>query len=172
MSLQVSFRVVGIYCYFENLVLETVSPSSTVKEVMDAIAAVRPAFSYGGGDEVSTMSYTFGPESTQPYNTLTRPSNGYREESELMGPGGGTVWQYYRSVTGAINGTNCEIKTISKGQPKFAATALNKDLNVPSGFDIATYNLTWRLVRIQMTPEAVSKRLANAQVAVNRKVGR
>ena len=167
MSVTVSFRVVGLYCYFENLVLPNCTPSSTVQQIMDAIAAAQPAFSYGAGNEVTEMAYTFSDSSTQPYNTLSRPKNGYRSESESIGSVA-NVWQYYRSVTGSINGTVCEIKIISPGQPKFNETALNQNLVVPAGFNISTYNLTWRLVRLQLTPEAQAKRLANSQLALAR----
>jgi hypothetical protein len=165
MDLQVSFRVVGLYCYFENLQLPGVSPTSTVKEVMDAIALAQPAFSYqtintGGKELVSELDYTFSDASTQPYNTGGRPANGPRDLSVVFGPKS-LVWQYYRSVTGTMNGSVCEIKLISQGQPSFATTPLNfYDPffgQIPEGFVINTYNLTWRLVQIQMSPENQAK---------------
>jgi len=164
MALQVSFRVVGLYCYFENLQLPDVSPQSTVQEVMDAVKAAQSAFDYeavdlGGKSLVDTMSYTYGPGSKQPYNS-SLPPDGFRDLSNTIASKS-VVWQYYRSVTGTINGTNCELKLFSKGQPSFSSTPLDlnqevssgENLTLPEGFQINTYNLTWRLVTIQMSPE-------------------
>lgn len=165
MSVQVSFRVVGLYCYFENLVLPSVSPGSTVKEIMDAVKAAQPAFDYKSGptstgkEIVDTLSYTYGPGSTRPYNTAGVPADGFRSESNSLG-GVSLVWQYYRSVTGTIDGAPYEIKIITPGQPSFATTPLNTNLSVPSSFQLATYNLTWRLLRIELTPETQSRFLA------------
>jgi hypothetical protein len=165
MSVQVSFRVVGLYCYFENLQLQGVDPTSTVQQVMDAIAQQQPAFAYKSFDSsgkqiVNELSYQFGDNSQQPYNTLSRPSNGPRDLSISFGPTS-LIWQYYRSVTGTINGSVCEIKLITQGQPSFADTALNtydpRFMSIPEGFVIQTYNLTWRLVQIQMAPETQAK---------------
>jgi hypothetical protein len=161
MSLQVSFRVVGLFCYFENIQLSGVTETSTVQEVMDAIAAAKPDFSYksvdmGGKQIVSEIDYNFTNSSTTPYNTSGRPANGPRDLSISINKTS-LIWQYYRSVTGTINGSVCEIKLITQGQPSFATTPLNTYDpyfgQIPEGFIINTYNLTWRLVQIQMSPE-------------------
>lgn len=165
MALQVSFRVVGLYCYFENLNLSTVSPTSTVKEVMDAIKQEKPGFDYqtikvenSQKEIVSELIYDFNNSSTQPYNTTARPQDGRRELSISLTPSApAAVWQYYRSITGTLNGSTCELKLFNKDQPSFADLALNSNYDyfgsLPEGFQIRTYNLTWRLVTIQMTPE-------------------
>ena len=161
--LKVTFRVVGLYCYLPVLRFDNLNPSSTVKQVMDTIAATNPGFSYDGGDEVHSMGYTFTDQSVEPNNVLRRPANGFRDLSESLG-NTALVWQYYRSVTVPIGGTNYEVKIISPGQPKFSVTPLNQDLIVPPGSssDIC-FNLTWRLVQIQLTPEALQARLAARQ---------
>ena len=57
MTTKVTFRVVGIYCYFPYLELP-VEPTDTVKKVMDAIVQAQPAFSYHGtSGGVDNMSY-------------------------------------------------------------------------------------------------------------------
>jgi hypothetical protein len=157
MALQVSFRVVGIYCYFENLQLPTVTKDSTVKQVMDAIVAQNLNFGYtsiqmGGKPIVNSMSYLYSNQSEKPFNA-TDPTPGQR--SLQMPMDASLVWQYYRSVTGTINGSVCEIKLLAQNQPSFADLPL--DYNdpffgtLPAGFEVQTYNLTWRLVRIQMS---------------------
>jgi hypothetical protein len=171
MSLQISFRVVGIFCYFENLQLENLSPTSTVKEVMLAISQAKSDFSFKAGptnsgkEIVDTLGYAFSDLSTTPYNTSRRPANGFRDMSVQLG-NTSLVWQYYRSVTGTIDGATCEIKLITNGQPSFALLQLN-DFDpffgsIPSNFKIDTYNLTWRLVQIQLAPESVAS-FANAK---------
>lgn len=161
MSLQVSFRVVGLYCYFENLQLPNVTAQSTVQEVMNAVQDVESDFSYksvnmGGKEIVDTMSYDFTSSSKTPYNTSGRPADGPRDLSNQIGDTS-LVWQYYRSVTGSIDGSVCEIKLLSQGQPSFATTPLDYNDSffgsLPANFQISTYNLTWRLVQIQMSPE-------------------
>lgn len=163
---QVSFRVVGLYCYMENIQLTDVTEKSTVKEVMDSIQKKNPAFSYksitlrkGQPDEkeiVDEITYDFSGSSQLPYNTSGRPDNGVRD---LTGSLSSTslVWQYYRSATGSVDGAVCELKLFSQGQPSFAQTPLNMNDSFfgrfPDSFKLSTYNLTWRLVQIQMTPE-------------------
>ncbi|MDG5495130.1 hypothetical protein [Niveispirillum sp. BGYR6] len=161
--LKITFRVVGLYCYLPVLYLDDVTPSSTVKEVMDSIAKKYPAFSYEGGTDVHTISYDYTNNSVRPPNTMKTPDDGPRDLSESLGKTS-LVWQYYRSVTVPINGTNFEIKIISPGQPPFAQQPLNADLILPPGSssDIC-YNLTWRLVQIQVAPEALKKRLERRQ---------
>lgn len=54
-----------------------------------------------------------------------------------------------------------EIKLLSRGQPSYAIQKLNFNDSffgaLPTGFEISTYNLTWRLVQIQMSPENQAK---------------
>ena len=165
MSLQVSFRVVGLYCYFENLQLPNVNAQSTVKDVMNEVKNVQPAFDYksvlmDGKEIVDTMSYDFTSSSRTPYNASGTPPDGLRDLSNVIA-GTSLVWQYYRSVTGSIDGSVCEIKLLSQGQPSFAKLSL--DYNdpffgkLPANFKVSTYNLTWRLVQIQMSPANQAK---------------
>ncbi|MEL6863096.1 MAG: hypothetical protein AAFP19_01700 [Bacteroidota bacterium] len=170
MSLQVSFRVVGLYCYFENLQVPNVDPNSTVKEVMDQIVNMNLNFDYKTiefGDNkkllVDEMSYTFTDQSRVPYNSST-PSNGPRDLSNVIA-GTSLVWQYYRSATGSFDGgAPCEIKYITSGQPSFADTPMNAFDSrfgaIPPNFNISTYNLTWRIVQIQMAPELQARFMA------------
>ena len=65
MALTVSLRVVGVFCYLKDVSLPQLSPQSTVQEVMDAIAAKIPAFTYESGEVaghkllVDRIQYTY-----------------------------------------------------------------------------------------------------------------
>lgn len=165
----VSFRVVGVYAYFENLDLPTVTPNSTVKEVMDAVVAARPAFSYmtinlSGKELVSEMTYTFGSGSSKPYSS-SQPSPGTRSiPMNIANNGISHIWQYYRSVTGSINGEVAEVKLFNEGQPSFAEREIGANNPrfgvIPAAFNVSTYNLTWRLVAIEMAPAVQAMFLA------------
>ena len=166
MTTKVTFRVVGIYCYFPYLDLP-VEPTDTVQQVMDAIKKVQPAFNYTDvRGTVDTMSYTFSDGSTVPFNTYggpdKRPDNGPRDEQEVLGSSQALAWQYYRSISGKFPGDNTlyEIKIANPTftQPKYSQTALNWGEQVPSGFSIFNYNLTWRLLKLQISAEGSAKR--------------
>lgn len=166
MTTKVTFRVVGIYCYFPYLELP-VEPTDTVQQVMDAIKIKRPAFNYACKDgTVDMMSYDFSTESTVPPNVYgapaEKPKPGPRDEEELVGSSQALAWQYYRSVSGTIGDDKSlyEIKIVNdtSSQPKFSETALNWGEQVPSGFSIVRYNLTWRLLKLQLSAEGAAKR--------------
>ena len=169
MTLTVSFRVVGLFCYFENLQLENIEPTSTVREIMRAIVSKKPEYQYvsrqteKGKLIIDSMSYLYSDSSTQPFNTSKEPHNGLRDLSnffpELGSVAPSLVWQYYRSVTGTIGGKVCEIKLLQRGQPSFADTSINfydpffGELPPEDTFQVKSYNLTWRLVQIQLSEE-------------------
>ena len=167
MTLTVSFRVVGLFCYFENLQLENIEPTSTVREIMRAIVSKKPEYQYvsrqtkTGKLIVESMSYVYSDSSTRPFNTKDIPTNGFRDLSNLISldQPPSLVWQYYRSVTGTIGGKVCEIKLLQRGQPSFADTSINfydpffGELPPEDTFQVKSYNLTWRLVQIQLSEE-------------------
>jgi hypothetical protein len=167
--LVVSFRVVGIYCYFEALTVNGVSSSSSVKDVMSAIQAQQEGQFFGfesgalpsGKEVVNKISYTFNPDSRTPYNTSQRPADGFRELENNLDIMPSLVWQYYRSVTGTIDGNVVELKLISSGQPSFADLSLDYYDpyfgSIPASFVPSAYNLTWRIVQLQLSPENVEK---------------
>ena len=173
MTTRVTFRVVGIYCYFPDLDLP-VEPTDTVQKVMDAIKIVRPAFNYAyKGGTVDMMSYDFSDASTIPPNVYgapaNRPKSGPRDEEELVGSSQALAWQYYRSVSGTFGDDKSlyEIKIVNDTptQPKFSETALNfGQQKGPANFTIVRYNLTWRLLKLQLSAEGAAKR---AQRMVN-----
>ncbi|MEM8908029.1 MAG: hypothetical protein AAGD05_09310, partial [Bacteroidota bacterium] len=62
---------------------------------------------------------------------------------------------------------------LSRGQPSFANQPLNFYDSffgaIPDNFQIHTYNLTWRLVQIQMSPENQAKFMAAQATALRAK---
>lgn len=159
MSVNVTLRVVGLYCYAENTLLNGVDENSFVKDIMNAFKTQLPSFDYTSGalphstkEIVDSISYDFSAGSQQPPNSSV-PSPGPRSEANVLGGDVVAVWQYYRTVTIGGPSGPYEVKLITPGQPSFATTRLNQDLTIPSGYTIGAYNLTWRLVKIEMTPE-------------------
>jgi len=161
MPLTVNFRVVGVYCLLENLSFPHLSPQSTVQEVMLAIEDQNQDFKFHprkGSSLVDYIEYTFGSSSTIPPNS-NDAGPGKRHLENFIEPGAPTarVLQYYRSVKGLIDGVEVDLVVPTQGQPSFATTALNAGFNPPPSFQPLAYNLTWRLVQIQMKEEARTK---------------
>ncbi|MEL6477451.1 MAG: hypothetical protein AAFR17_08995 [Pseudomonadota bacterium] len=152
-----TFRAVGLYCYFEDLEIDG-DPTQTVKEVMDKVKALQPAFDYvqaPGKAIIQSMSYDFSDSSNGPPNAMPKDKigRGMRNEASQLGDIA-RIWQYYREVVVEKDGEEYPIRIRSKGQPPFSMQPLNKDEKVPPGFAIKRYNLVWRLVRLELTPEA------------------
>jgi len=169
-SFRVSFRVVGTYCYYESVDLGELyglSPASTMKEIMDKLVehtGNQFSYSYGpadGGNVVVYMAYNFEGNSKVPYNTQYsgghgRPGNGLRSvKQNIQDEGTSYVWQYYRSVTGVLNGGGpYEIKNVSfDKQTPFDQRSFEDQLGLPPGFEVGAYNLTWRLVAVTLSSE-------------------
>lgn len=171
MTTKVTFRAVGIYCYFENLELESIDPStSTVKDVMDAIQSKGLGFTYEEKNHtVDALAYRYSELSTRPFNTVYAPPYGFRQEEEAIGSSEAFSWQYYRSISGTLPGddTVYEIKIVNATytQPRYGQTLLSSGQQLPAGFKISTYNLTWRLLRLQLSPESAKRRLARRSAA-------
>jgi len=165
MSVRVNFRVVGVFLYFPDLLLHDVNEDSTVQEILEAIKKVHPEFNYKqGGGYVHEISYLYSDRSTEPLNTSAPPSDGLRSLQSHTDKGAPVVlvWQYYRSVKGTINGTEVDIvlnrNKDRKGQESFTERKLNaSDSRLPEGFNVISYNLTWRLIQIDMSPENQAK---------------
>ncbi len=174
MSVKVNFRVVGLYCSLPNITLHGVTSQSTIKEIMDAIKAHDPSFDYGHVVSnnnkiiVDHISYNFlNGQSDKPYNSSPVIENGSRVLNNQLHNSPVSIWQYYRSITGTINGARCELKLFSVSQPSFSITKLDDNDNslgtIPEGFVIESYNLTWRLVKIEMHPNQLKNLQTKAQ---------
>ena len=177
MSLTVTFRAVGVFLYFENLELQGVTPDSRVKAVMDEIIRKNEDFDYkfitlGNGKEiVSEISYDYDASSDRPPNTSAPPVIGPRSLKNQFPANPALIWQYYRSVTGRVGSTGprYNIRTLSEGQPSFAEARMNDDLVGPPDFQIESYDLIWRLVQIQISPEKLELFQAAMKSEVSRR---
>jgi len=156
----VTFRAVGIYCYFPNLQVP-VTPDKTVKEVQDVIAMMKPELSIieaPDGTNLIGFGYDYTSGSVTPPNS-NMASNGRRELNEhIVIQGVSTVWQYYRSAVYELEGQQIEVRAVTPGQPPYYETRLNEGIPTIPGGEIKSYNLTWRLVSIELTPEAFQRR--------------
>lgn len=185
MSLIVTLRCVGVYCFFNQvdvnkITLDASAPSgtpdpasltadNTVKDVMLAFKYGGFGFSFesqvfNGKELVKSISYDFGADSNRPFNS-SQPSQGSRSIANDFGEPT-RIWQYYRSVSGRFDNVQdfSEIKLAeaSYAQPSFAEQPLNAYFdnnisNIPSDFHLNNYNLTWRCLTIDMQPEAKAK---------------
>jgi hypothetical protein len=171
MAVTVNFRVVGVYCLLENLSFPHLSPQSTVEQVMNEIQAHNPAFRFHGGQSnplVDSIEYTFGPTSTIPPNS-THAGPGLRHLENDLGMSSARVLQYYRSVKGLIDGVEVELVVPTKGQPSYTTTSLDTGFTPPPSFQPLAYNLTWRLVQIQMNDHSRAKFITAKLEALSRR---
>jgi len=196
-DLIVSFRAVGLYCFFNQVNINQIqlaedaphgldpaslTAESTVEEIMLALMYDKNNVTSDGnrnfsftksGAVISSMQYTYEPgDSTRPFQTSAHPPKGMREIQSDLGVDPSRVWQYYRTVSGRVGESEgfTEIKLIAANfqQPPFSETPLNTYLDgsiaqIPSGFALNNYNLTWRCVTIDFSPEAKEKYLARMQ---------
>jgi hypothetical protein len=124
--------------------------------------------------KVDRIQYTFGPTSIKPPNSrLFHPGdprqNGTRDIETNLG-NTALVLQYYRSVSGLVDGVPVELVLPTVGQPSFEITALNAGFSPPPSFQPVAYNLTWRLVQIQISDETRTKFLSAKLDARNKRL--
>ena len=181
MTIHVNFRVVGIYCYFPKMELD-VNPDAYIKDVHDAIVAKEPKPHKGifqimdDGLQLTGFKYEYTDESQLPPDATQSIAESDEdrirtlEETATYAPGDdpGTadpremrVWQYYVSAI-MEKGSNRIIiardPDLSGFQPSYATTPLNKGLPTQvlkdCGFHVTAYNLTWRLLTINLNDGA------------------
>mgnify|MGYP001043357414 CR=1 FL=1 len=184
MTIHVNFRVVGIYCYFPNLVLD-LEPSAYIKDVHDKIVEMDPKphngifeiiYSDEHETDVDGFKYEFRTGSTTPYDAeFARPKvrhlkENVMENGELQEQY--TTWQYYVSANFSkthdssennsidlIVGRNPIPRNTTGGiiQPPFYDTRLNSDLPTEiDGYELKSYNIIWRLLTIGSDPESTN----------------
>jgi hypothetical protein len=174
MALTVNFRVVGVYCLLENLSFPHLSPQSTVREVMRAIKDQNEDFKFHPLDQspiLHSIEYTFRSSSQPPPNsTRAKPGKRHLENYFEDGSPIARVLQYYRSVKGLIEGVPVDLVIPTVGQPSFATTPLNAGFNPPPSFQPLAYNLTWRLVQIQLDDESRAKFLSAKFETLNQRL--
>ena len=178
MAITVNFRVVGIYCYFPNMELD-LDPDAKIKDVHDAIVEMDPKPHNGifeimyDGLNLTGFKYKYTNESILPPdatdyraegdddNIRTLSETGDREETR--------VWQYYVSAIMEKAGSDRIIIARDPKQrdpqPSYATTPLNKGLPTQvleeCGFQVSAYNLTWRLLTINLNDGAAEKRYSS-----------
>jgi len=172
MALELKFRVVGVYFYkkiaFDEL---GISETNTVKEVQDAVATnlngrLELIESKNNPPNLTEISFDFQDDDETPPNSATEIQKGTRTITEnIVANGPSQVLQYSRSVDVKTNqDTILRVKAVFDGQPNYGQTPLNKDLEdinnqIPQDWEIISYNLTWRLVEVNLNPSALEKRL-------------
>ncbi len=165
MTLNLTFRAVGLYAFFPNLALDGLDATSSIQNVLDAVASTQPGFSYGFGPThagksiVTSMTYDYSNTSRQPPNSSGIPGVGPRTIQTTIGDVS-QVWQYYRSAIVHIGGFDYEIRNQTVGQPSFATTPIGSDFKVPEGGVVEAYKLVFRNVTIDLSAEKQNAYLA------------
>ena len=170
-GITVNFRVVGIYCYFPNMELD-LDPDAKIKDVHDAIVEMDPKPHNGifeimyDGLNLTGFKYKYTNESILPPDATDYRAEGDDDNIRTLketGDGEETrVWQYYVSAIMEKAGSDRIIiardpKQRGK-QPSHVNTPLDQGLPTQVlrdyGFHVTAYNLTWRLVTINLNDGA------------------
>ena len=179
MTITVNFRVVGIYCYFPNMKLD-LEPSATIKDVHEKIVGMNPKPHNGifeimyDGLDLTGFKYKYTNESILPPDATESRAEGdddnirtlketatYALGDDPDKPREMRVWQYYVSAI-MKKGSNRIIIARDPEQrdpqPSYATTRLNAGLPTQvleeCGFHVTAYNLTWRLLTINLNDGA------------------
>lgn len=159
MPLPITFRAVGIYSYFDNIVLNDLDGTSTILQILDALKTKYPAFSFNAGPTregkliVTEIGYDFSAASSQPPNVSGPPILGPRSLDTVISQGTSQVWQYYRSAIFSDGTSEFEVRNRTIGQPSFALTPIGSGLITPAGAHLVRYKLVFRNVSIELSPE-------------------
>lgn len=161
-----TFRAVGIYCFLPNQEFSAygISETSTVQQIMNAIQAKNQQFSYDnieikpGKNIVDEIEFDFkqgdkvGPNASNPF---PNPGEYEIDGTVLSTPGADSVvWQFYRNVVATDGAGNSFTFVVPQpGQPSYTTVKLNDGVAVPDGFTITDYQLIWRAVNIQLSPD-------------------
>ena len=178
-GITVNFRVVGIYCYFPNMKLD-LEPSATIKDVHEKIVGMNPKPHNGifeilyendaNSEDLTGFKYEYTNDSIEPIDATDYRAEGDDDNIRTLketGDGEETrVWQYYVSAIMEKAGSDRIIiarDPVLKGkQPSHVNTALNKGLPTQvlqeCGFHVTAYNLTWRLVTINLNDGAAQSK--------------
>jgi len=158
MTLNLTFRAVGLYAFFPSISLDGLSEESTIEDILRALSGTFSTFEYGFGPTqagkqiVTSISYDYSTASEQPPNVSGPPVAGPRIIKTSIGAVS-QVWQYYRSAIVTIDGTDFEIRNRTVGQPSFADTTISQGFHLPTGATLKEYKLVFRNVTIDLSPE-------------------
>ncbi|MCG8464653.1 MAG: hypothetical protein MI750_07360 [Xanthomonadales bacterium] len=161
MAIHLSIGVVDDFCFFDSMNLEHVEAHDTIETVMRAVHRSRPNFCFSAVElpngkkivsdiQLDIPDYTAYAEDNRFLNHLNRYPQVHSDGDTAK------VWQYYRSVTISGGHHKFEIRTITPpySDNSFATTALNQDVLIPENYQVITYNLIWRLVKLDLSAQA------------------
>ncbi|MEO1808080.1 MAG: hypothetical protein AAFU33_24930 [Bacteroidota bacterium] len=170
-SLRLTFRVVGVYCYFKDLTLDFAQPLNqvTVKDIMDAIVKKEGGefnFTYkfteiGDKKLVKKICYEFVDRASEVPPNSKKASPGTRcitntqldkLEYDEMGEATAAKWQFYRFK---VNADGSRVRLRTEGQPSFATTIFDADPATEKllAKSAVSYELIWRSIQIKVKPD-------------------
>ncbi|MEO0582132.1 MAG: hypothetical protein AAF135_07920 [Bacteroidota bacterium] len=170
-SLRLTFRVVGVYCYYKDLTLDFAQPLNqvTVKDIMDAIVnkdGGKFNFTYDFAEVsskklVKKICYEFVDRASEvpPNSKFSSPGTRCITNTELekleydeIGEATAAKWQFYRFK---VNSDGSRVRLRTKGQPSFATTIFDADpaTEAKLAADQVSYELIWRSVQIKVKPD-------------------
>ena len=188
----VNFRVVGIYCYIpgytlgdlgvasgdniqtvQNAVKSKYNGENGLTEETDGLNIIEDTNQY---NVLTGFAYTFRQDSQQPFDASPGIKPGRRELRERNDGATELVWQYYVSANLELGSNKIIVARDPrprnepsndgeiKIQPKYNKTPLNQDLPTDLGdYELKAYNIIWRLLTIDISPEGTKKRQTRRQ---------
>lgn len=175
MTIQVDYRVVGLYAYYPHETIEGFTESSTVEQVMNHFkgkyGVEYMAGPLGAGKPDKVMSFTYTLPDIKPIPNALVPTVGERslrqvnadefaaalssgEESGENDKNQVAIWQYYRSAVikpkGDSGGSEMDVRIREDGQPPFKVATISNGFTAPEGWEIDRYRLIWRLITIDI----------------------
>lgn len=184
MAITVNFRVVGIYCYFPNMQLNLEPSAyikDVHKEIVEMSPKPHNGIfeilyeNYANSEDLTGFKYEYTNDSIEPSDATDYRAEGdddnirtlketatYALGDDPDKPREMRVWQYYVSAIMEKAGSDPIIiarDPVLKGkQPSHVNTPLNKGLPTQVleeyDFRVTAYNLTWRLVTINLNDGA------------------
>ena len=188
---RVNFRVVGIYCFITGYTLGDLGVTSgdNIQTVQNAVKSkynddnrlnedvdgLKIFEDTSQSNVLTGFAYTFRQGeglSEIPFDAIS-VSGGRRELHERNDGATKLVWQYYVSANLERGSEKIIVARDprprndigeSKIQPKYHETPLNQDLPTDlEGYELKAYNIIWRLLTIDISPEGISRRQTRRQ---------
>jgi hypothetical protein len=192
-NVRVNFRVVGIYCYIPGYTLGDLGVASgdNIQTVQNAVKSkynddnrlnedvdgLKIFEDTSQSNVLTGFAYTFRQDnSQQPFDASPGVDPGRRELHERNDGATELVWQYYVSANLERGSKKIIVARDprprneprndgeSKIQPKYHETPLNQDLPTDlEDYELKAYNIIWRLLTIDISPEGIRKRQTRRQ---------
>jgi len=186
MPLPIDLRIVGIYAFFPDEILESLDENATIENILDEFQS-RGLISYRAGvlqtgkpKKVLSFSYNLT-DATKFIPNAAAKSEGVRQlrqinpsefadavKSENLGGDADSnevaIWQYYRSTVIKKDGVELDVRNQTVGQPSYSVETISNGQVLPDGWDIVKYRLVWRLVTIDLKADR-AKEFEDAYIA-------